>query len=225
MKIKSQIASPYAQASFMAAQSGSPIAQILSKTGFKDSISALEALEQWRVHEEETRKIQASWPPEKFPLHILIQPNPIQHPTQFSTQEMFNILRQWEAAYPELIRFELIAFPIEAADIVIQWDTETTLGRDFEVGHTNRKTNGKRIIQAEITLIQNPIIDGYLKPAKQKQRIQATLLHEMGHALGLEHSEQTQDVMFYRGWQHSYLTPNDLQRAKQLYSYNPFNPF
>lgn len=185
-----------------------------------DPISTLNALEQWRVQDETHQQQSVSWPLEKFPLKVAIEPHPDGDASGLTPKGIFAVLRQWEAAYPGVIRFQLADTPAQckSADILIRWSRQTTLGRDYEVGHTNRAVRGKRITGAEITLIVSPVIDRHIGPAQQQQRLFATILHEMGHALGLEHSESREDVMYYRGWQRGYLSNGDIQRMKTLYS-------
>jgi len=172
------------------------------------------------MQDEAHQRQSVSWPLEKFPLKVALEPCPVGDASGITPKEAFAVLRQWEAAYPGVIRFQLANTPAQrnTADILIRWSHETTLGRDYEVGHTNRKVQGKRITSAEITLIVNPVIDRHIGPVQQQQRLHATILHEVGHALGLEHSDNRDDVMYYRGWQRGYLSNGDIQRMKTLYS-------
>lgn len=182
----------------------------------KNPLEALEALEQWRVQDEQTAKQRVYWPLEAMPLTVQVA-SPAQTELPVSPAEVIAVMRQWEAASQGLVRFQLVEFTAEPANILIAWSSETVLGRDFEVGHTNRAVSGKQITQATITLILGPIIDRHLSPKRQRQRLYATILHEAGHALGLEHSENKQDVMYYRGWQRPSLSPGDIQRIQQHY--------
>lgn len=190
-------------------------------------LDALNALEQWRAQAEDTRKHSARWALDQCPLKVWIEPYPesAQSPEDLAanTQALFAAMRQWEAATQGAIRFVLLpAAPglqssASGADMILTWDAQTTLGRDYEVGHTHRQVKGKRLTQATITLITQPLIDGHLNPQQRKQRLYTTVLHETGHALGLEHSDNHRDVMHYRGWQRSYLSENDIQRIRRLY--------
>lgn len=179
-------------------------------------IMALDALEQWRVHDEQTAQQRVYWPLDKMPLTVRLMP-PETGNAGMSQAECMTVMRQWEAASQGLVRFQLVELTAESPDILIEWRQETVLGRDFEVGHTKREVNGKHITHATITLIVNPLIDGHLSPQRQRQRLYATLLHETGHALGLEHSESKQDVMHHRGWQRPYLSQGDIQRIQHHY--------
>ena len=186
-------------------------------------LDALSALEQWRVHAEDTTKHSARWSLTQCPLKVFVEPHPdqtaeaLQHA---NPQALLGAMRQWEAATQGAIRFTLITAPRhrpEDADLLISWDAQTTLGRDYEVGHTNRTVQGQRLTHAHITLITQPLIDGHLSPLQRQQRLYTTVLHETGHALGLEHSDSAKDVMHHRGWQHPTLSENDIQRIRHLY--------
>jgi predicted Zn-dependent protease len=85
------------------------------------------------------------------------------------------------------------------------------------VGHTDRVIQGAWIQQCTITLMSQPRIDEHLNLLQRQQRLATTILHELGHALGLEHSENKQDVMYFRGWRHSVLSENDIHRIRELY--------
>jgi hypothetical protein len=185
-------------------------------------LDALQALEQWRMQEEDTQRQPYRWDSYAMPLRICLEapPGPLL-PGMPSVPELWMTLKQWEAASQGLIRLTLVddtPWAAKAADIVITWSEEITPGRDFEVGHTQRTVQGKHITHAVITLIIQPAIDKHLSPAKQAQRLHATILHEVGHALGLEHATDKRDVMHHRGWQRTVLSAGDIRRIQQLYS-------
>jgi predicted Zn-dependent protease len=94
------------------------------------------------------------------------------------------------------------------------------LGREFELGHTERNVTDVWIRQATITLLTEPEIDRHLPPLRQKQRLYSTLLHELGHALGLEHTESKRDVMHHQGWRNLCLSLNDAHQIQALYAKN-----
>ena len=103
--------------------------------------------------------------------------------------------------------------------IVISWTDTPTLGRDYEVGHTLNQVNNQAEIQhSHIELLTAPAIDQTLSPVQQQQRLLATYLHELGHALGLEHNHQSKAVMHYRGWKNTQLHSADIKTLQQLYS-------
>ncbi|WP_373532822.1 matrixin family metalloprotease [Vampirovibrio sp.] len=184
----------------------------------KNPLAALSALGQWRSSESKTEGQAVRWSLAQMPLKIWLAPSG--EAAMPSERLLFATLRQWEVASEGQIRFRLMDPATEQSedgDIVFQWSRETVKGRDYEVGHANRELQGQRIRKAHITLILEPVIDGHLTPEKRRDRLMATVLHEVGHALGLEHSEHSKDVMYYRGWQQTVLSPQDAQRLMALY--------
>lgn len=184
----------------------------------KNPLAALNALSEWRSQEGKTARQLVRWSLDQMPLAVWIEPSP--DAKLPSEKLLFATLKQWEVASEGLIRFRLMDTAIkqkEAAHIEFRWRGETVKGRDYEVGHASRDVQGARIRRVTVTLIQEPIIDGHLTPEKRRARLLATVLHETGHALGLEHSDRSQDVMYYRGWQRDTLSENDSHRLRELY--------
>lgn len=184
----------------------------------KNPLAALSALGAWRAETAFPVESAVRWPLDPMPLSVWLPAAP--EATLPKPAVLFTTLRQWETASNGLIRFRLMDPHTESAPqahIEFQWTPETTPGRDYEVGHAKREVQGSRIRRVTITLVQEPIIDGYLSATQRQSRLLATVLHEVGHALGLEHSESSQDVMFYRGWRREQLSPNDGRRLQALY--------
>lgn len=176
---------------------------------------ALDALARRCSEEESAQRESVRWPLGKIPLGVFIEAAP---DTDF---DFLPIMRQWEAASQGMIRFCPVLSAHEA-DIVFVWSDETVCGRDYEVGHANRTVQGRRITRVVITLIREPLIDAHLSPSRRKERLVATILHETGHALGLEHSDRKEDVMHHRGWQRTVLSENDVRRIQLLYRSDAF---
>ncbi len=207
-----------------AGQSPSPLSvsnfklEALRQSIEHNPLAALNALGAWRAESTQTTGQAVRWPLEQMPLSVWFPASTDQ--SLPGPQVLFAALRQWEMGTDGLIRFRLMdahTESVEQAHIEFGWARETTKGRDYEVGHANREVQGSRIRRVSITLIQEPLIDGHLSLAQRQSRLLATVLHETGHALGLEHSESSQDVMFYRGWRREQLSHNDIRRIRELY--------
>ena len=163
------------------------------------------------------------WPDAAFPLKLWLVENP--EIPEFEA-DTFAMLAQWEFASDHQIRF-IKAESLDAADIIVDWMDEATTGRKYEMGHAKRevtplpKADGS--LRGEITFVKvnlhkKPLINAYLSTKNAlKCTFFATILHEFGHVLGLEHSQNPSDVMYYRGFLNAKLSPNDVNRLKLLY--------
>lgn len=181
---------------------------------------AIQALTPWKEQEEQREKTNFRWYLDVLPLRVALSKPPSSLSLQATElqQLLSHALAQWQMASQEYLKFVLVTPSSETlADIQIYWSEQTTLGRDYEVGHTDRRVQGHWIRQATITLVAYPIIDRHLSSERQKQRLYSTFLHELGHALGLEHSGSERDVMHHRGWKNTLLSHNDIEQLQTLY--------
>jgi predicted Zn-dependent protease len=135
----------------------------------------------------------------------------------FDTPLLESVMAEWSEASGHKIGFEPAQRSSDAT-LYLEWIDQAVIGRDYEVGHTNRRVQENRIAYAQISLLRNPAIDRHLSPIQKRQRLRTTLLHEIGHALGVEHSNNPEDVMYYRGWQNEHLSTYDAQRIRLLYA-------
>jgi Matrixin len=88
----------------------------------------------------------------------------------------------------------------------------------FEVGEAQLQLGPQGFIeQATIVLVQYPAIDQQLNLNQQHLRLKATLLHELGHAMGLKHHQDMDAVMHYRGWLNTRLSLSDQEAIRALY--------
>jgi predicted Zn-dependent protease len=132
--------------------------------------------------------------------------------------------RIWEQASGGRVSFQHAVIqqaesaPCRPAHIEFLWRDEPLAGRDAAVGRANRRLSADGWIEAvTIELLMAPAIDVELPEARLGARWLATALHELGHALGLEHSIHPNDVMHFRGWQNTRLSDWDLRQLHGLY--------
>jgi len=125
-------------------------------------------------------------------------------------------LLPWTRASSGLIRFERV-FNEDTGDIVIDWTDTITTGRNFESGHADLKVFNNKIEKAKIEIVISPMIDKFASSVQRIERVRRTALHEMGHSLGLNHSDNKKDLMYYRGISNNRLSANDIKRLADLY--------
>jgi hypothetical protein len=186
--------------------------------------SPFAGIEALRLAEEARINKACRWHTDAMPLGLAIDPFPHPafcglHGTQL-TQLITHVARCWE--YASEGRVQIISAPLGEEAIRIGWSETPLAHRPYEVGHTDRILGGERttynlITHATITLITQPLIDAHLDETRRLNRFKTTILHEVGHALGLEHSRNKYDVMHHRGWRNPGLTENDLRSIQALY--------
>jgi hypothetical protein len=179
------------------------------------------------------------WSATEMPLSISIQPfpeeacplksKPLFHQGAQLNAILKSVLDEWHRASLGQIQFRPLQNTTDKPQIVIEWSQEPVKGRVFEVGHTRRilkpalpegfkaGRSTQYIESVQITLLTHPVIDDYLTLNQQCHRLRTTLLHEIGHALGLEHSPNPVAVMHHRGWQNPTLSLHDAQALQAIY--------
>jgi hypothetical protein len=132
------------------------------------------------------------WRPVDYPLNIYVKSSPSEHYKILFRTYVDYALSVWEQA-DSRIKFRYVS-NTKDADIVIMFEEDLISKYDDNyIGITDYRLDSNKKINksyVEIGLLKfnnEPVSDGEVK---------ATIIHELGHALGLGHSESELDIMF-----------------------------
>ncbi len=105
--------------------------------------------------------------------------------------------------------------------IRIEWGNYPNPQRPYEVGrtvnHIRKRLDRQWIEGSDIILQKNPKINAHLDELGRQRQLYATFLHEIGHALGLEHTQEPVSIMFHKSLQNVVFTPEDTAQLHRLY--------
>ncbi len=166
--------------------------------------------------------LQNAVPRWQEPLVIPIYCDPVDEQQTHPPDAFEKAVLAWQNASNEAIFFKRLTQITKDGDgIFISWSDETNPERPYEVGRTTNQThlNNEQpfIYRSEIVLQCHPRINQHLDVEAQKRQLYATFLHEIGHALGLEHTQDPHSVMFHRSLQNDQFTTEDLAQLHRLY--------
>lgn len=127
---------------------------------------------------------------------------------------LHKVCDDWSAASGSRVSFLLVT-TVDDANIAITWvDDQSSLSHSFAAGSTTREVNsvGKR--RARITILVPT-----QKKTTNSRYFYETCLHEFGHALGLSHSSEPGDIMYFsvHGIENRSLSENDQRRISEMY--------
>jgi predicted Zn-dependent protease len=132
---------------------------------------------------------------------------------------------EWEELSNDLIRFKFVKRPLEA-DITVEFvDFVTNCNNNRAVGCSRNITKGRNYYKALVTIgtkDTNIVLkDGQFSRQltyRPVENIYGVMLHEIGHALGLGHSEEKESIMYPLDLPTlQYLTKSDLDLLYQKY--------
>ncbi len=189
-----------------------------SNTDETKGVNDVNKLSQWEENEKNKQHECPKWIAERFPLKFYIDLD-CQHEKFLSkfVKAIEQSFLPWTKSGNNIIDFKRI-YNKNNADILISWASSNVHGRIYESGHNNLKVIKGTIEKAEITIVIYPEIDKMATDPTRIERVRRTALHEIGHSLGLNHSNHPDDIMFHRGITNKELSSNDIRRLKELYN-------
>ena len=161
------------------------------------------------------------WSSSRFPLRVFIgsgQGVPGYQPGY--GQMISDALNQWSQVSKRVVTWQPTNDSSDA-DIVIDWaQRPADMADGAETGETNLRTmpdgNGGGIIQSARVTILTTMRGINISPIE----VRKTCLHEIGHALGLNHSSTNRDIMHWQSSlnQETELSARDGTTLQRLYS-------
>ena len=145
-----------------------------------------------------------------FPLKVYIQPG-----KQKSTALL--ALGEWQKKTNKLISFEYTNSPLDAKIIVDFTNKleDTSTKEAYIAGYSKPYYQGENIIKSEIHILS---VDPQTGQEMESAKLFHTIVHEVGHSLGLNgHSPKQNDVMYYSSSSTKELTQRDLNTINLLY--------
>lgn len=172
------------------------------------------------------------WSKSSFPLKVYIDDSNQNNLPDYYKSSVLRALNQWEKSV-DFISF-VNANKKSDAQIIISFEKmPDNICSDsvckYVVGYTNPKISGSRLKNMNIILYDKNPKDEYFSD----KEIYNTILHELGHALGIMgHSYSTDDLMYQQAQEYSkvfskyrsdfhYLSGNDVNTIQLLYMLEP----
>lgn len=151
--------------------------------------------------------------PEREPLRVHLLPGRVPGYTPDLREAARGAFVRWERVGGIPVRF-VFEGDSASADVIVRWVERFPLRR---AGQADIRWNGLGwIVSGRLTLATHTS-DGYLL---DEEAVYTVALHEIGHLLGLGHSDDAADVMYPTTAVHD-ITPRDRHTARLLYSVPP----
>jgi len=141
------------------------------------------------------------------------------------TPLMKQAFKTWENKSESLVRFRFVEKPSDA-DIQVEFvDFVTNCNTNHSVGCTQLATRGRNYYQSVISIgtkeyarVYNGAVYTQKLRFRPKKNIYGVMLHEVGHSIGLDHSDNKKSIMYPYDLQTlQYLTTEDMRLLYKKY--------
>lgn len=177
------------------------------------------------------------WPMNHLNLKVYIKPGdgiPRYKPSFY--QRVQTAFQEWQTALNGVVTFSFVDAP-EGSDVQVEFiEYCRHIGHDTADGVTLLYYDKAGFINTAHVYLATTMPDLYLQGKQDNHTIHATALHELGHVLGLAHSPNNNDIMYFKNHSRQRvmvegilplnfsmptgLSKTDVNRALQIYTSN-----